>query len=293
MKMASRGKGDKQKHGRHGKRRAPQDLSTDRSIDVNESSPLIIAFQGFQSELDSKYDKYEQLVRCGRDTTIESKRVIFLLHRVAGCLNPQSILQEAEGKLTEIEHSLIKKIAQQLENEDFYLYLHAISPGLQEYIEALSFYHYLKTASLISFTAVQERLQFAKQEPLENLVEAQTLSDTSDVIKLPLQQAEYMLGIADMTGELMRLAITSLGTGDIELPFELCAFLRQISNGFLAVGTCSSKEIGRKMFTLKQSLRKVETACYNLKVRGSEIPKHMLAGVFNREPMEMEDVNFV
>lgn len=36
----------------------------------------------FQQELDTKHDKYERLVKISRDITIESKRTIFLLHRV-------------------------------------------------------------------------------------------------------------------------------------------------------------------------------------------------------------------
>ena len=37
---------------------------------------------------------------------------------------------------------------------------------------------------------------------------------------------------------------------------------------------------GRKCNVLKSSLEKVERACYTLRVRGSEIPTHMLADVF-------------
>lgn len=39
-------------------------------------------FAVFQQELDTKHDKYERLVKISRDVTIESKRTIFLLHRV-------------------------------------------------------------------------------------------------------------------------------------------------------------------------------------------------------------------
>lgn len=42
-------------------------------------------FAVFQQELDTKHDKYERLVKISRDITIESKRTIFLLHRVTRC----------------------------------------------------------------------------------------------------------------------------------------------------------------------------------------------------------------
>ena len=40
------------------------------------------------------------------------------------------------------------------------------------------------------------------------------------------------------------------------------------------------RELRQKTKVLSQSLQKVERACYTLRVRGSEIPKHMLADVF-------------
>jgi len=43
---------------------------------------LLVSLTVFQQELDTKHDKYERLVKSSRDITIESKRTIFLLHRV-------------------------------------------------------------------------------------------------------------------------------------------------------------------------------------------------------------------
>uniref|UniRef100_A0A9L0T4K4 Translin associated factor X n=1 Tax=Equus caballus TaxID=9796 RepID=A0A9L0T4K4_HORSE len=50
--------------------------------DVNSSSPVMLAFKSFQQELDARHDKYERLVKLSRDITVESKRTIFLLHRI-------------------------------------------------------------------------------------------------------------------------------------------------------------------------------------------------------------------
>ena len=77
----------------------------------------------------------------------------------------------------------------------------------------------------------------------------------------------------------MRLAINSVANGDMEKPSQLCAFMRQLHEAFTA---CShtGRDINQKLRVLKQSLTKVENACYNLQVRGSEIPKHMLKDVF-------------
>lgn len=55
-----------------------------RPVSVNENSPVIKAFRGYQTELDTKHDRHERIVKLSRDITIESKRVIFLLQRCAG-----------------------------------------------------------------------------------------------------------------------------------------------------------------------------------------------------------------
>lgn len=36
----------------------------------------------YRDELDAKHDRHEKLVKIGRDITIESKRIIFLLHTI-------------------------------------------------------------------------------------------------------------------------------------------------------------------------------------------------------------------
>lgn len=99
--------------------------------------------------------------------------------------------------------------------------------------------------------------------------------------RLKITPVDYLLGVADLTGELMRMCINSVGNGDIDTPFEVSQFLRQVYDGFSFIGNTGPYEVSKKLYTLKQSLAKVENACYALKVRGSEIPKHMLADVFS------------
>ncbi len=107
-------------------------------------------------------------------------------------------------------------------------------------------------------------------------------SDTNydKALSVHVDQKEYMLGLADLTGELMRMAIHSVGTGDLNMPYENCNFIRVMHDAFVSFGN-AHRELPRKLYTLKQSLRKVELACYALQVRGSEMPKHMLADVFS------------
>jgi len=109
------------------------------------------------------------------------------------------------------------------------------------------------------------------------------LSDSVDAtspsfISIHVPPTEYLLGVADLTGELMRLAINSVGQGsDLSAPFRLCAFLADLQAAFSSLGSASCRDLGRKLAVMRQSQRKVEAACYALRVRGSEMPRHLIA----------------
>ena len=228
---------------------------------VDENSPVILSFKNHRQELDSRHDKHERLVKCSRDVTIASKRIIFNLQRVAGASDTEQIFKEADEKFVTVKE-LLNTIALELEGEDPFLFTRAYSPGVQEYIEALSFAHFLKRKTLISFDQVEAELKFSNEDGKD--------------LGLSLNPFDYVLGIADLTGELMRFCINSASSGDQNTPFEVCSFLREIHNAFVAFRNVS-REIASKLRVLKASMNKVEVACYTLKVRGSEIPQFALA----------------
>lgn len=93
--------------------------------------------------------------------------------------------------------------------------------------------------------------------------------------------AEYILGIADFTGELMRLAINSVAAGKLDMPHKVCAMLRSIGSGLDLLGNTVHRDLSNKVNVLRDSVRKVETACYSLHIRGSEMPQHMLPNLFH------------
>ena len=74
----------------------------------------------------------------------------------------------------------------------------------------------------------------------------------------------------------MRQAINSAGAGNTKTCFRLLNFLQEIHDGFVALRRDSHREVSSKLRVLRQSLRKVENVCYNINVRGSEVPKHLL-----------------
>ena len=74
----------------------------------------------------------------------------------------------------------------------------------------------------------------------------------------------------------MRQAINSAGAGNTKTCFRLLTFLQEIHDGFVSLRRDSHREIPSKLRVLKGSLRKVENVCYNINVRGSEVPKHLV-----------------
>lgn len=246
------------------------------------------AIQSFFTEcskkLDTHHDRYERLVKLSRDITIESKRVIFLLHRTQDDASKAKITAEADEKLKFVVNNSWKRVAKELQGQDPHHYLKAytagtfflsfacnyfptlcdcikslggflikfqndacfitllvqhkslfdnhaviltnhniykfllrifykinilIQLGMQEFIEALSFLQYIQSGTLITLEDVQKRLCFSDDQ-------------------VPVPVYEYLLGIADLTGELMRLCINAVGRGQTELVFNTCVSLRNI-----------------------------------------------------------------
>ena len=228
-------------------------------------------FSEYKTELDARHDRRERLVKLSRDTTIGSKRAIFLLHRAAvlepGASGREERLEEAEGKLKEVGQFL-QSIAKELTGVDPWLHLSAFSPGLQEFVEALAYYVFLRQGGLVSQGEVSHWLEFEEE------------GGGGGTVCVPLSTVNYVLGIADLTGELMRMCITAVGAGQQNVPFQLLPFISSIYHGFQSLPPIS-KDILHKLRTLRSSVSKIETACYTLQIRGSEIPRHMLGDVFH------------
>ena len=102
---------------------------------------------------------------------------------------------------------------------------------------------------------------------------------------------EYLLGVADLTGELMRMTIISVGKGDLDTPFQVVAFMRELNDAFMSFGDVC-RNLNMKMRVLRNSLQKVENACYNLQVRSSEIPREMLVEMLSANDQSADSAGY-
>uniref|UniRef100_A0A914WT32 Translin-associated protein X n=1 Tax=Plectus sambesii TaxID=2011161 RepID=A0A914WT32_9BILA len=228
-------------------------------------------FLDYQAELDDKHDRYERIVKVSRDITISSKRIIFLLHRITTAKTDAekvAILAEASERLIAVRENLFFVVAKELEDLDQNQYNRAITAGIQEYIEVCSFEMFLRCRKLINRDEIQADLVFILPEDHPE--------NPGKRVSVQVSVADYLCGIGDLGGELMRFAINSISAGDFSAPIDVADFLRGMYRGCLFIGNSwGSKEFGQKTRVLKQSTMKVEAALYELNVRRSEVPEHM------------------
>uniref|UniRef100_A0A7N1A191 Uncharacterized protein n=1 Tax=Kalanchoe fedtschenkoi TaxID=63787 RepID=A0A7N1A191_KALFE len=100
-----------------------------------EGSAMKDAFGKYADYLNELNDKRERLVKASRDITMNSKKVIFQVHRVSKD-NKDEVLKKAEKDLKAVTDQHLARLVKELNGTDFWKLRRAFSPGVQEYIEA-------------------------------------------------------------------------------------------------------------------------------------------------------------
>ncbi|KAJ3736909.1 Translin [Lentinula guzmanii] len=237
---------------------------------MSSSSSIYDHFLFFRESLDDYHDRREKLIKASRDITNISKKTIFLLHRLALEAKDASARINASTaglkKLHEVQ-KMYADMKDDLVGDQFWRYQRQVSPGLQEYIEALSFAHFLENGKLVTYEQVQA-----------------TLCGADGVAYFPLTISDYLLGVSDLTGELMRFAISGFGKpGGRSRALETCNFVRNCKSDFERF-TPYVWELHKKQAVTAQSLSKIEDAAYTAVVRTSEfdLPPEMLDDIVNQ-----------
>ncbi|KAG7099502.1 hypothetical protein E1B28_001348 [Marasmius oreades] len=227
------------------------------------SNDIRDAFESFREELDEHNDRRERLIKASRDITNISKRTIFLLHRLvqeSNTSDPSEYLSackhaasKGREKLRQVQQIYASLKEELIDEERYWRYQKQVSPGLQEYIEALSFAWFLENGTLIPSAEVQKTLMGEDGAPY-----------------FPLTTSDYLLGVSDLTGELMRYAISGFGRlGGRSRASEVCSFVRNCRADFERF-TPYMWELNKKQDVTSQSLMKMEDAAYAVAVRASE-----------------------
>ncbi|KAI2465145.1 Translin [Annulohypoxylon bovei var. microspora] len=218
-------------------------------------------FESFRDELDVHHDRRMKIGKVSRDVTALSKKIIFSLQRVRK-LNqplPASIQSEIDGKLKEIAE-LLTTIEGDVTGTNRYRYPLIC---LEEFVEAISFSHYLQHQKLITYAEAQEALP----------------------VNIALTPADYVFGIFDLTGEMMRFAtaVTAL-SGSMPGLDAKCAGgesrtilndMQEVSSVLQICPPLGGKPgtYSKKLSIMIEQVRKVERVGYGITVRGNERPK--------------------
>lgn len=230
--------------------RSNNNASRKRQVQLDEHNPVVQAFRSYASELESKHDRHERILKLSRDITIESKRIIFFLHSIdSRKQNKAKVLEEAQQRLTKLIDVNFRTIAMELRDQDVYQFRAAYSPGLQEFIEAYTYMEYLNnedrdskhSKSVSTWSDLQSVMQYEDdankvepgQEEEAQVSDDQVAAKANHKFHFFVDPTEYILGVSDLTGELMRRCINSLGSGDTDTCMETCKALQQFYTGFV------------------------------------------------------------
>lgn len=155
-------------------------------------------------------------------------------------------------------------------------------------MEAACFEHYLVTGKLLTYD--------------EAVAQLRELGGESGPVDLSVE--DYLLGVFDFTGELMRFAITAMATSgklpslaqrppkddgdkmdidstppiaatgsDRNVLTDLRALRSELEKLNVGRGSSFARDVEKKMEVMQVSVEKVEKALYGLVVRGRERPK--------------------
>ncbi|KRX81966.1 Translin-associated protein X [Trichinella sp. T6] len=218
-----------------------------------EEGSLISLFTSYANEMDAVYDKRERILKASQEITVSSKRVICLLHR---CVNENEengwkIFEQAVEKLKLLANDQFKTVAFVLKDEYCDRYEKYYSSGLQEYIEAWSFLNFLQYKKLITLFEIRQLLQYE-------------FCDDGNVRlrQIHISYFDYVMGIADLAGELMRYAVVS-SNSDIVSVNNIYNFMAAVYRCIKLLNLNRKRGFVRKEKEFLDSIMKVENIFYN------------------------------
>lgn len=181
-------------------------------------------FGRIRKDIDAFEAKRETIIQKSRDIIHLSKRIIYALHR--------NDTKSAESYVKEI-----KKKKESLGDENIRFDTNIDHTALQEYAEALCYYHYVKD----------------KKIPSSSL--------------LKIDNENYLMGLCDLTGELVRKAVNEAINRNFAQVVEIKELVEEIYGEFLNFNLRNG-ELRKKSDQIKWNLKKLEDVVFELKLKG-------------------------
>ncbi len=190
-------------------------------------------FLQLKKEMESYDSKRDVIIKESRDITKCSKQAIYSLHR-AEVKTAKSQLAEAEKVIAKLLKDIVV---------DPTLRTGGFSANLEEYTEAKAFLQFLEKGTLITC----KELKFVDAE-------------------------EYLLGLCDFTGELMRHAVISATNRDTKRVKQVRDMIDAIYGQFVLFDFRNS-ELRKKYDSIKYNLQKVENVMYDISMNPRNVGK--------------------
>jgi len=183
-------------------------------------------FCKIREDFDSYELKREKIVRKSRDVVKLSKQIIYSVHRRE--------LDKANKLIKQIKKELseLKKIAK---TNLRLLFSGSNKIAEQEAVEAIVYYSIIKDKKLPSLK------------------------------ELDVDPEHYLLGICDLTGELVRNAVNSVTQGDFKTPLIIKEFVQDLYHE-LQMFDFRNSELRRKVDAMKYDLKKLEDLALQIKL---------------------------
>lgn len=164
-----------------------------------------------------------------REKQIEISREVIKQSKLIIYAVQRDNLNEAEKKISAIKTLLGKLPDNSYETE-------MVTSAKQEYVEAVVFYHYVKDGKLVT-----------RKE-------------------LHVSSYEYLLGLCDLTGELMRKAINYVINDNFKEAEKIRTFVDALYHEFMEFNLRNG-ELRKKSDQIKWNLEKLDNVMYDIKIK--------------------------
>ncbi len=187
-------------------------------------------FRRIREELKAYDVERESLIKKARDVLKLSKQVIYSIHR--GNLDEtEKLVKEAKK-----EKEALDKIASKFKGLD---YEGSYSEAMQEYSEALTYYGFVTKKKIPS------------------------------IKELNVSPEDYLMGVCDLTGELMRRAVSLTVKKRFREVEEIKKLVEDIHDEFLKFDLRNG-HLRKKSDSIKYNLHKIEDIVYDTHIKGKK-----------------------
>lgn len=284
-------------------------------------------FQPAREYLLKFHDERELVIRLCRDINSYSKKMIFTLHRVQNEMTLE-LYEQLLANLKIISEKLSILYNKSLYNENFVQLKSTVSNSVEEMIEAFTFAYYIMNRDVLPYDKFSyvirclilsynyklnlfntKLLNYALCELLFDVVE----NTITDEVEAPYDSVEfevdfilpgdYLMGLFDLTGEIMRYSITHIVDERLKTvnlkSLENLTFMKNLNkhlkelflkfpNVNINRGVFSTDRnykagsiMDKKLLTLQQSISKVETMICDMSIKGNEAVDYNDHNIYN------------